>query len=184
MFINQASKSTMNITHYIVGYAHYFCAATGYVCESPGFVRSSTSSSLSLSSISPVAWVLCLVFLAAWYYELDAHKIFANLKIQNSKSHSIPSGSLFKYVSCPHYLCEVIIYTCFMFILGLSHQTGVLGNKRKISKYFETNMILIFTVWFWVLTNQMIAATMSHNWYRMKFKEYPAERKAIIPFIW
>jgi len=165
LFINQASKSTMNITHYIVGYAHYFCAATGYVCESPGFVRSSTSSSLSLSSISPVAWVLCLVFLAAWYYELDAHKIFANLKIKNSNSHSIPSGSLFKYVSCPHYLCEVIIYTCFMFILGLSHQTGVL-------------------VWFWVLTNQMIAATMSHNWYRMKFKEYPAERKAIIPFIW
>ena len=138
----------MNITHYIVGYAHYFCAATGYVCESPGFVRSSTSSSLSLSlsSISPVAWVLCLVFLAAWYYELDAHKIFANLKIQNSKSHSIPSGSLFKYVSCPHYLCEVIIYTCFMFILGLSHQTGVLGNKKKISKYFETNMILIHSL--------------------------------------
>merc|ERR1719270_1651037 len=64
LFINQASKSTMNITHYIVGYAHYFCAATGYVCESPGFVRSSTLSSLSLSSISPVAWVLCLVFLA------------------------------------------------------------------------------------------------------------------------
>jgi len=52
-----------------------------------------------------------------------------------------------------------------MFLLGQAHLTGIL-------------------VWFWVLTNQIIAATMSHNWYKKKFKEYPRNRSAIIPFIW
>lgn len=163
LVINQPSNSTMNITHYIVGYAHYFCATTGFVSEAPGFSRSSKT---SLPSALPLyCWLLALVFLVAWYLEFEAHKIFAELKIKSPHTHSIPNGSLFNLVSCPHYLCEVIIYSCFMFILGTSHLTGVL-------------------VWFWVFTNQLIAATMSHNWYKTKFKEYPQDRCAIIPFIW
>ena len=129
IFINQPSNSTMNITHYIVGYAHYFCATTGYICDAPGLVRSSLFRRVSLSSLSPECWLLTVIFLAAWYLEFEAHKIFADLKIRNPKTHSIPRGSLFEYVSCPHYLCEIIIYTCFMFILGTSHSTGVLGNR-------------------------------------------------------
>jgi len=169
IFINQPSTSSMNITHYIVGYAHYFCAATGYVCEAPGFVKTKVpvhlNTDLSLTSLTPDCWILTLIFFVAWYFEFEAHKIFARLKIKHPNTHSIPNGSLFNYVSCPHYLCEVIIYTCFMFLLGQAHLTGIL-------------------VWFWVLTNQIIAATMSHNWYKKKFKEYPRNRSAIIPFIW
>ena len=150
----------MNITHYIVGYAHYFCAATGYVCEAPSF----GAADLNLASLGLDCWALVAVFFAAWYYEFEAHKIFADLKKTRPGTHSIPSGSLFELVSCPHYLCEVLIYTCFTLLLTPAHHTGVL-------------------VWVWVTTNQMIAATMSHNWYKRKFKEYPPNRKAIIPFL-
>ena len=131
VFINQASTSTMNITHYIVGFAHYFCAATGYLCEAPGFLPDSSSVSppeLSVSTISLSAWLATLVFLAAWHQQLKAHKIFAELKRKNASSHSIPEGGLFDLVSCPHYLCEIIIYTCLLVILGLSHQTALLGK--------------------------------------------------------
>lgn len=183
VFINQPSNSTMNITHYIVGYAHYFCATTGYICEAPGLVRGSSFRAVSLSSLSPECWLLTLIFLAAWYLEFEAHKIFAELKVRNPKTHSIPRGSLFEYVSCPHYLCEVIIYTCFMFILGPSHATGVLGKIRP-QPIIIVKASVLFSVWFWVLTNQVIAATMSHKWYQQKFKEYPVNRKAIFPFVY
>ena len=122
----------MNITHYIVGFAHYFCAATGYLCEAPGFLPDSSSvppSEFSLSSVSLSAWLATPVFLAAWYQQLQAHKTFAQLKRKNSAGHSIPEGGLFELVSCPHYLCEIIIYTCLLTILGLSHQTALLGQS-------------------------------------------------------
>ena len=54
------------------------------------------------------AWLASLVFLGAWYQQLQAHKIFAQLKVKNSAGHSIPEGALFDLVSCPHYLCEII----------------------------------------------------------------------------
>ena len=181
--INQPSNSTMNITHYIVGYAHYFCATTGYVSEAPGFSRSSITG-LSTFTLPLYCWLLALVFLAAWYLEFEAHKIFAELKIKSPHTHSIPHGSLFNFVSCPHYLCEIIIYTCFMFILGTSHLTGVLGITYIKKTYNRLSSYHLFSVWFWVFTNQIIAATMSHNWYKTKFKEYPQDRYAIFPFIW
>lgn len=166
VFINQRSSSTMNITHYIVGFAHYFCAGSGYVCEAPGFVSGSGSSStFTMSSIPISSWIFSLIFTVAWCYQLETHKIFAQLKISNPNNHSMPEGSLFNYVSCPHYMCEIIIYTCLMLILGPEHRTGVM-------------------VWAWVTINQVIAATMSHKWYLTKFEDYPKNRKAIIPFVW
>jgi len=162
--INQPSNSTMNITHYIVGFAHYFCTGVGFVCEAPGFV-SGSSAHYTTTSMSPLSLILSLIFIVAWYHQLQAHKIFAELKIKNPNKHSVPEGSLFKFVSCPHYMCEIIMYTCLMGILGTNHSTGIL-------------------VWAWVTINQIIAATMSHQWYLTKFEDYPRERKAILPFIW
>jgi len=165
-FINQPSSSTMNITHYIVGFAHYFCAGAGYLCEAPGFVSgSSSTTSLSMSSLPFSSWLLSIIFLIAWFYQLETHKSFAQLKISSPNKHSMPQGSLFNYVSCPHYMCEIIIYTCLMLILGIEHSTGVM-------------------IWAWVTINQVIAATMSHKWYLTKFEDYPQNRKAIIPFVW
>lgn len=163
VFINQPSNSTMNITHYIVGFAHYFCTGSGYLCEAPGFVSDNPIN--ATSSINFLAVILVFIFLCAWYHQLQAHKIFAELKIRSPDTHSMPEGSLFNYVSCPHYMCEIILYTCLMLILGTRHRTGVM-------------------VWAWVTINQVIAATMSHKWYRTKFEDYPQSRKAIIPFIW
>jgi len=163
VFINQPSNSTMNITHYIVGFAHYFCTGSGYLCEAPGFV--SDNPFIISSSTDFLSMILVFIFLWAWYHQLQAHKIFAELKIRSPDTHSMPEGSLFNYVSCPHYMCEIILYTCLMLILGTRHRTGVM-------------------VWAWVTINQVIAATMSHKWYHTKFEDYPQSRKAIIPFIW
>ena len=166
LYINVNSGSKMNILHYIVGFAHYFCTGVGYISESPGF--SSHFAFVHWVNVVPqwsnFQWkfLLCIaIFAYAWYHQFQTHKIFAQLKRQHS-THSVPHGSLFTYVSCPHYLCEILIYLSLALILGFKHQTAW----------------LIFT---WVLINQVIAGLMSHWWYRKNFHNYPTKRKAIIP---
>ena len=79
--------------------------------------------------------------------------------------HAIPRGGLFEYVSCPHYLMEIIIYLAFLLIGGPLHVTLL--------------SIVIF-----VVTNQLVAGCLTHQWYRCHFGTlYPAQRKAVIPFV-
>ena len=185
MFVNAASNSRMNILHYIVGYVHYFCAGAGILSEAAGFANNGpfdvhfnqgvkhTIEWLHLEfnwqMVTLVQTVSCLIFLWAWKHQYITHKIFANLKKQlalsgNKSSHSIPHGDWFYYVSCPHYLAEILMYACISVILGIKHKTG----------------IIIFS---WVLINQVIAGLMSHYWYLERYSHtYPKNRKAIIPF--
>ncbi|KAG5344243.1 PORED reductase, partial [Acromyrmex heyeri] len=39
-------------------------------------------------------------------------------------------------------------------------------------------------VTFWVISNQVASAYLSHQWYHKTFTNYPKERKIIIPYIW
>ena len=117
-----------------------------------------------LTNITLVQLFSIGIFFYAWIHELEAHKIFASVKRKSSGSHSVPHGDWFKYVSCPHYFAEILIYLSQVMILGVKHKTACL-------------------IFGWVLTNQIIAGLMNHWWYRENFKNYPTNRKAIIPFV-
>ena len=117
-----------------------------------------------LTNITLVQLFAIGLFFYAWIHQLEAHKIFASMKRKSSSSHSVPHGDWFKYVSCPHYLAEILIYLSQVMILGVKHRTACL-------------------IFGWVLTNQIIAGLMSHWWYRKNFKNYPTYRKAVIPFV-
>lgn len=169
LYINVNSGSKMNILHYIVGFAHYFCTGVGYLSESPGF--SSHFQFVHWINVMPqwsnFQWKFFLyigLFAFAWYQQFQTHKIFASLKKYYVGTHSVPHGGLFTYVSCPHYLCEILIYLSLALILGLRHQTAWL-------------------IFGWVLINQVIAGLMSHWWYRKNFKNYPTQRKAVFPYL-
>ncbi len=96
---------------------------------------------------------------------MTAHRIFADLKRNSGRDHAIPFGDWFQFVTCPHYLAEIILYMCIAAILGPEHQTGWL-------------------IFFWVVVNQLVAGVMQHKWYKRTFREtYPSNRKAVIPFI-
>jgi len=82
-----------------------------------------------------------------------------------SYEHAIPRGGLFEYVSCPHYLMEIVIYLAFLLIGGYRHVT-------------------LFSVVIFVVTNQLVAGYLTHRWYRAHFGTlYPVHRKAVIPFL-
>lgn len=172
-FVNVKSNAKMNLLHYIVGYAHYFCAGTGILLEAPGFQNRHhvvnafkwLHVELDLRNVSLVQVAASLVFLWAWYHQHVAHKIFADLRRgKKAATYSIPRGDWFEYVSCPHYLAEIVLYVCLSAILGVRHQTGLI-------------------VMGWVIINQIVAGLMSHFWYQDKFDNYPRSRKAIIPFL-
>ena len=73
---------------------------------------------------------------------------------------SIPNAFLYRYVSSPNYLGEIIEW------LGWAILTWSVSG-------------VVFLIW--VIANLFPRAIAHHNWYKNKFKDYPKNRKAIIP---
>lgn len=109
-----------------------------------------------------------IVFLYFNFKQFETNMIFINLRKSKSgkiitESHALPKGGLFKYVSSPHMLTEVGMYIILYVLL------------YKNSTY-------IYCL-FWVVSNQICNAILTHKWYVETFKDYPKDRKAIIPFL-
>jgi len=163
-FVNNQSTSTMNVLHYIVGYAHYFCASTGCLCEAPVFAIGVSPPLDLMKVVTPLNAAAVLLFATAWVHQYRVHVIFSECKKKNPLKHSVPSGDWFGLVSCPHYLAEVLIYSAIAMVAGPGHST----------------MVLLLV---WVLTNQVVAALMSHKWYLRTFKDYSKQRTVIFPYV-
>ena len=88
--------------------------------------------------------------------------ILINLRKNNNKEYSIPRGGLFKYISCPNHFGEIIEWFGFA-ILSWS--------------FFS------FSFFIWTACNLIPRSIKHHNWYKNKFKKYPKERKAVIPYL-
>jgi len=76
--------------------------------------------------------------------------------------YKIPTGGLFKYISCPNYFGEIVQWIGFAIICWSLPS-------------------LAFCVW--TIVNLVPRALNHQKWYREKFEHYPKSRKAIIPFI-
>ena len=81
---------------------------------------------------------------------------------QENKEYQIPKGGMFKYISCPNHFGEIVEWTGFAVILfnigGLSFAL-------------------------WTAFNLIPRSLNHHNWYINYFKDYPEDRKAVMPFI-
>ncbi len=76
--------------------------------------------------------------------------------------YKIPNGKLFNFVSCPNYLGEIIEWFGFFIIVP---------------------SIASLSFFLWTSFNLIPRALNHHEWYNEKFKNYPKNRKAVIPFI-
>jgi len=161
MFVSIFSSAMMNLAHYFSGYLHYWGCATVLIAYS------GTSYQQEFQPLVVIQLLMGIgLFIYASHQQHLAHVTFANFRkdSSNKDKYVIPKGGLFDYISCPNYFCEILIYVSLYLILGFGHYPWVLIS-------------------IWVITNQMMAATMSHNWYKKHFEDYPTLRKAIIPFI-
>lgn len=109
------------------------------------------------------------LFAMASVMQFQSHSILAKLRKDKkgqvvTLKHSIPRGSLFHWLSCPHYFAEILIYLSM----------GIIFNGKSMTWL----MVCCF-----VVLNQIVVGLFNHQWYLDTFKDYPKNRKAVIPYL-
>ncbi len=122
-----------------------------------------------LSGSYPDDWLLdprfnvgLIVFLAGAMINHRADDRLLALRRPGGPDYSVPKGGLFRYVSCPNHLGEIVEWAGFAIMCW---------NLPALS----------FAIW--TAANLIPRSLSHHRWYRQHFPDYPAERKAVIPFV-
>jgi len=103
------------------------------------------------------------LFVIGFIINRQADKVLRDLRRPGESGYKISYGLLFRRVSSPNYLGEIIIW------LGWALATWSLPG-------------LAFA--FWTAANLVPRAKAHHAWYRRTFPDYPPGRKALVPFVW
>jgi 3-oxo-5-alpha-steroid 4-dehydrogenase 1 len=103
-----------------------------------------------------------ILFALGMYINWDYDNRLIHLRKPGETGYKIPHGGLFKYISCPNLMGEVIEWTGYAIMSW---------NLPALS----------FLVW--TIANLVPRALSHHKWYRRNFENYPDKRKAVIPFV-
>ena len=113
------------------------------------------------STLEPNVIVGIIIFLIGMFINISSDNKLISLR-KDSVGYKIPHGGFFKYVSCPNYFGEIIEWFGYLIIaFSLPALSFVL----------------------WTGFNLIPRALNHHEWYKENFKNYPKNRKAVIPFI-
>ncbi|MBN1654197.1 MAG: DUF1295 domain-containing protein [Deltaproteobacteria bacterium] len=123
-----------------------------------------------LSEGYPDAWILdarfiggTTLYLGGTVINRQSDAILNRLRSTGDMSYKIPYGSMYQWISCPNYFGEIVLW------LGWAIATWSLPG-------------LAFSLW--TVANLAPRAKAHHLWYRNYFADYPARRKALIPWLW
>lgn len=100
------------------------------------------------------------LFLTGFAVNLHADAVLRRLRGPGEAGYRIPAGGLYRFVSCPNYLGEILEWCGF----ALAAWT------------WAAAVFVGFTI-----ANLLPRALTHHRWYRETFPDYPAERKALVP---
>lgn len=101
-------------------------------------------------------------FIVGWTINQHADTVLIRLRQRNDAGYAIPRGGLYRWISCPNYLGEVLEWT------GWAIATWSLAGTA----------FAVFTA-----ANLVPRAIANHRWYQQQFANYPTSRRAIIPFM-
>lgn len=103
-----------------------------------------------------------LCFLIGWAINQYSDGILLRLRSPGETNYGIPNGGLYRWVSCPNYLGEMLEW------LGWAIATWSLAGAA----------FAIFSA-----ANLIPRALANHRWYKQKFADYPPARRALIPYL-
>lgn len=112
--------------------------------------------------LTPMFIVGVILFFTGFLIHVNSDNIIRTLRKPGETEHKIPHRGLFRYISCPNYLGEILEW------LGWAIMTWSMPG-------------LVFALW--TIFNLVPRAISSHQWYLKKFEDYPKNRKALIPFL-
>ena len=104
-----------------------------------------------------------LIFAFGAGLNLHSDQILRNLRKPGETGYKIPIGGFYRWVSSPNYLGEIVEW--FGFALATWSMAGL--------------AFAVFT-----LANLAPRARANQIWYHEHFKEYPKERRTLLPFIY
>lgn len=120
-----------------------------------------------LTASSPVdqqtANLAVILFSWASYHQFKCHTILAGLR-GGDQVYGVPYGDWFEYVSSPHYSAEIIIYIAILITTDM-------------------NVFMLLNCVYQVSNFSVVCAMPTHRWYQRKFKDYPEDRYALIPYL-
>ncbi len=154
------SKS-MGMPLTIVGFGLLFNTVNGYLNGRYLFTFSGGHTNEWLGDPRFVAGVV--LFITGFIINRQADQILRNLRQPGESGYRIPHGGLYRWISCPNYFGEAIIW------LGWAVATWSLPGLA-----FAT----------WTAANLVPRARSHHAWYREHFPDYPPERRALLPGLW
>lgn len=103
-----------------------------------------------------------IIFITGFIINKKADEKLRNFRKISPEEYVLPRGWLFDYISSPHYFGEILEW----------------GGWAVMTWSLPGLAFFVFT-----FANLFPRALSSHNWYRKKFTDYPADRKAVFPFI-
>lgn len=113
--------------------------------------------------LTGVPFVLgCLCFLVGWTVNQHADAVLFRLRHRGESGYRIPRGGLYRWVSCPNYFGEMLEWA------GWAIASWSLAGSA----------FAVFTI-----ANLLPRALANHRWYQKEFADYPAARRAVIPYL-
>lgn len=110
----------------------------------------------------PTVLVGAMLFAGGLWLNIHSDNILMGLRAPGETGYRIPEGGLFRWVSCPNYLGELVEWIGFALMAA-------------------TPAAWAFALW--TAANLIPRALSHHCWYQTRFAVYPRQRKAVIPFI-
>jgi hypothetical protein len=102
------------------------------------------------------------LFATGFFINQYHDRILINLRKSKTSGYKIPYGGLFRYISCPNFLGEIIEWG------GFALMTWCLPT---------------LSFFIWTLVNLVPRSLNHHRWYLQTFQEYPKNRKALFLFM-
>ena len=143
----------------IMFFAIFFNSMNGFI---NGYYLSNFSNYSMDWFLDPRFILGSLVFILGFIINQYHDRILINLRKNSNTGYQIPFGGLFKYISCPNFLGEIIEWAGFAILLW---------NLPALA----------FLIW--TIINLVPRALDHHRWYNKQFEAYPSKRKAIFPMI-
>lgn len=187
-------KARQHVLVMLCGLAYYILLILTVVMVSP-IPAVGLSPSPSLSTLETCGGVLTLlliasvtVFIAASYQQARTHAYLRHLKhtaVTRGTRYLVPSHGWFRFVTCPHYLAECLIYAALAAATTLTTvlkqgQYGV-GNKDLS---FWSILLQVLPMWLclvWVVSNLWISAKGTLRWYKGEFASHQLPQNALWP---
>ncbi|KAL4200411.1 hypothetical protein AMTRI_Chr03g56380 [Amborella trichopoda] len=154
LFVHRYSGGMMLDTSFLISLSYFLSSVT--MIYSQSLTPGHPEPALDLKYIGVPLFLLGIT--GNFYH----HYLLSKLRKNQSDGYKIPSGGLFGLAVCPHYLFEILGFVGVTFIA-------------------QTLYALAFTLG--TISYLMGRSYATRKWYLAHFKDFPRERKALIPYI-